>query len=416
MKSLLPLLLFFILFIDYISCSNFVEDVDPAIGRVEDDLLNDESQLDFLITGVRGQFAETHDRLVVLGDDLSDQTFFDLNVRTAVTFAGFFEIDEGVISFSNRSINLAFLDLGELRFFADDLFRRLRHLEVTDAELARRTRYTGYLFGGIARYLLASYFGLNPTEGGGVEDNSRFIPSDEMYERALERFQKALIVAGNDYETKVINSLIARTYLYKGDNANASTFAQNGLIEGDPPFQSLYNAMSPNNYWSSAGRGRTQLAVDNRFFDYITQDPNEAARIQIEEILGNDSVTIFYRQIKYPTDDSPINFISWQENELMLAELELNTNNASAFARVNAVRASQGIEPLSALDRDTLIRERDKQLFLEGARLVDQRRFGLWHLGSGTWQYLPIPESERNNNPCLNDPSPGDCEPPPLPD
>jgi len=396
------------------ACNNFVEDVDPLIDQIADDRLNDESQLDFLITGVLGNFAVTHDRLVVVCDGLSDQTLFSPNIRGAI-FPWYFDIDQGNIEFDNVSVGSLFLLLGQFRFQADDLFRRLNEIEVTDAELARKTRFTGYLFGGIARYIYATYFGLNPTEGGGVEDNSRFIPSNEMYARALDRFQNALNEAGTDYERRVVNSLIARTYLYKGEFANAFPFAQNGMMQGDPPFQSLNNIRIGNLYYQQAGRGTMQWAVDNRFFDYITEDPDETARIQIEEILGRDQVTIFYRQFKYSTEDSPINFMTWQENELMLAELELNSNNASALARVNAVRASHGIGPLATLDLNALIEERDKELFLEGARLVDQRRFGLWQLGPGTWQYLPFTGQERNNNPCLSNSSSGDCEPPPLP-
>ena len=397
-----------------IACSDFVENVDPLIDRIEDDQLNDESQLDFLITGVQGTFAILHDNLVVFSDGLSDQTLFSPNIPGAI-FPWYFQIDQGTIQFDNISVGNMFRNLGQLRFQADDLFRRLNEIQVTDAELARRTRYTAYLFGGIARYIYATYFGLNPTEGGGVEDNSRFIPADEMYDRALDRFHKALEEAGDDYERRVINSLIARTYLYKGEAANALPFAQAGMGEGDPPFQSLQSIRIGNFYYQQAGRGTMQWAVDNRFFDYITEAANEAARIQIEEILGNDGVTTFYRQFKYPTEDSPINFISWQENELMLAELELSSNVPSALARVNAVRASHGIGQLTNLDLNTLIKERDKELFLQGARLVDQRRFGLWHLGPGTWLFLPFSDQERNNNPCLSNPSSSDCEPPPLP-
>ncbi|MFQ5751351.1 MAG: hypothetical protein ACE5HI_05080, partial [bacterium] len=133
--------------------------------------------------------------------------------------------------------------------------------------------------------------------------------------------------------------------------------------------------------------------------DYILADPNEAARVLIEELIGNDGVTIFYRQIKYDNFDSPIPLITWQENELMLAELELGTQ--SALDRVNAVRASHGIGPLTALDQTALITERDKELFLTGNRIIDERRFGIFHLPAGKWQYLPITERERNNNPNL---------------
>jgi len=85
----------------------------------------------------------------------------------------------------------------------------------------------------------------------------------------------------------------------------------------------------------------------------------------------------------------------------MLAELDLriDNNSASALSGVNAVRASHGIGALATIDLNGLITERDKELFVTGIRLADQRRFGIFHLPAGRWQFLPITDDERNNNP-----------------
>lgn len=383
------------------ACSDFVNEVDPIIDQVEDDLLTDESQIPFLTTGVEIRFATTHDRITVFADGLSDALIFDQNVPDA-TFPQFKEMDEGDIQLDNNSVDGMFFDLGELRFFSDDLLRRINEIGTfQDAEVQRQGLYTAYLYGGIARYFFATYMGLNPTEGGGVIDDGPFIPSSEMYNLALEKLQLALDNAGSDYERRVVNSIIARTHLYAGDPGAALPFAQQGLVAGDAPFQSLHSNESSNYAWLQAGLGRSQWVANGRFNDYVLADPNEADRIPLTEILGNDGTTTFFLQVKYDDIAKPYDFITWQENELMLAELELNSNNASALARVNAVRASHGIGALTALDQNTLIEERDKELFMNGQRLVDQRRFGLWHLGPNTWQYLPITQSERNNNPNL---------------
>ena len=73
-----------------------------------------------------------------------------------------------------------------------------------------------------------------------------------------------------------------------------------------------------------------------------------------------------------------------------------------ALGLVNEARASHGIAPLISVDIDVIYAERDKELFASANRLVDERRFNKWHLDSGTWEYLPIPESERNGNPNIN--------------
>ena len=41
---------------------------------------------------------------------------------------------------------------------------------------------------------------------------------------------------------------------------------------------------------------------------------------------------------------------------------------------------------------------------IKGVRLTDQKRFDLWHLGSNTWPYIPIPDSEVLNNPNVTRP------------
>ena len=384
------------------ACSNFVDEVDPIIDQVQDDLLNDESQIPFLSTGVKVRFSTTYDQLVLLSDGLSDALFFDSNVPNA-TFPQFREIDIGNIQLDNNSVDNMFFPLGELRFFADDLIRRVDLVSFEDQEIKREALFTGHLYGGIARYLFATYMGLNPAEGGGVIENGPFIPSAQMYNLALEKFQEALAVASPGRETRLVNSIMARTHLYAGNAASALQFAQNGLTAGDAPLQSLHSTQSSNYVWQHGGRGRSQFVLDERFLGYVTADPNEAARIQFQDILGQDGVTIYQLQTKYGEVDDPINFISWEENELMLAELELNSNNASALARVNAIRASHGLAALGALDQAALLVERDKELLLTGARLVDQRRFGLFHLPAGSWQFLPITEQERNNNPNIPD-------------
>jgi hypothetical protein len=122
----------------------------------------------------------------------------------------------------------------------------------------------------------------------------------------------------------------------------------------------------------------------------------------LSPITGRNGV-VYQRQSKYATNSTPIDFMNWQENALMLAELDirLDNNAASALTRVNAVRTSRGVKTLTAIDLDGIYVERDKELFVTGIRLADQRRFGRFHLPAGSWQYLPITDDERNNNPNL---------------
>jgi starch-binding outer membrane protein, SusD/RagB family len=399
-----------------IACEDYVQNIDPLIDAIEDERLNNASQVDFLIKGLDESYARAQDQIYVMADGLSDLFFFDSNVPNA-TFPQFLEIDQGVIELDNNSVDNMQALLGEFRFYADDLIRRVNTISPLDADLKNKALFKGNFYGGLARYLYATYIGLNPTEGGGVINNGPFIPAAEMYDLALEKFTNALEYTDFDYSDEpvisdeihaqqIVHSLLARLYLYSGDDANALLQAQMGLISGSSSFRALHftsdgTTAGPDNfYYQQAGAGRAQYVVDYRFHDYVTADANEANRIQLDEITGNDDVTVYYIQVKYPEESSPLDCITWQENHLMLAELALKgQGTADPLVLVNEVRASHSIDPLGSIDLAGLIVEREKELFCTGSRLPDQRRFDLWHLAAGTWQYLPITMNERNENP-----------------
>ncbi len=399
----ITLLLLLSLVIIWSACEDYVTNVDPLIDKVKDELLTDESQVPFIVNGVKTRFAATQDRLMVMVCLLSDEFFFDGNLPGA-SYPQFNDIDLGDITLDNASVDNMSLLLGELRFFADDLVRRVGEITFSQDDLKESALFEGNLYGAIARYLYASYLGLNPNEGGGVIDNGQFVPSSEMYALAIEKFKEALTHTSDAYQQRLTNSLLARSYLFIGDYANALTYAQSGMTAGDEPFQGLHSLEANNYFWQQAGAGRTQGGAASRFHDYIVADPKEANRVLIEEITGNDGTTIYYRQAKYPIEESPVTFMSWQENELMLAELELRAGNSGgALTRINNVRASHSIDPLATVDMRALIAERDKELCFTGVRLADQRRFDAeyqtWHLAPERWKYLPITDSERNINP-----------------
>jgi len=386
----------------WLSCGKWSTSIDPLIDRVEDVRLTSENQIPFVINGVKTRFATTHDVLMLLCCLLSDEMFFDSNVPNA-TYPTFADIDVGHITTDNNSVDGAYNALGELRFFADDLVRRVGEVGgFSDANLKNEALFWGKFFGGVARYFYATYFGLTETQGGGIIDNGPFISSADMYNLALEKFTEALTYTDDAYLTRVVNSIIARIYLFEGDYTKAAQFADKGMVEGDDPFQSLHSIDEDNYFWQQAGPGRTQAVVDWRFKDYVVADPNELSRVPLDSIKGNNDVW-YYRQGKYLNEKAPINFISWQDNNLMLAECALNgAGTGDALALINAVRASHGIDPLTTVDMSVLKTERDKEICWTGIRLPDERRWSDWHLAAGTWEYLPITERERNINPNID--------------
>ena len=394
-----------LLLLSFFSCKDWVQNTDPYIDQAKDEDLDDEVELRFLIRGVQQRFATSYDQLGVLASGLSDELFFSYDIQGA-SYDSFYDIDRGDILSDNSSCSNAYDYLGEARFYADDLIRRTQSITITDTSLMYTALYTGYLYGGIARILFADIFGLTEDQGGSPINSGPFITSSALYDSAIFRFNKAMNYASSGYEVRLCNSLMARACLYQAsytnDYSNVQPYAAAGLIPGDASFEALFHNENAHAWFFYSGAGRTQFALDNRFIDYLEADSTET-RIEVFGRIGWDG-NVYWFQDKYPDRNSPIPYMTWQENNLMLAEMAIrNSDPGTALTLINENRKSHDdIDPLSDADLDTIIRERDIELMCTGTRLVDQRRFNIWHLPSGTWHYLPVSLDERNANPYID--------------
>jgi len=386
------------------SCDSYVDDTLDPIDSISDDQLNLESEIPFLINGLKSRFAQATALIGVYSGGLSDELVFDDQAPLA-TFPEFREMDAGAILPSSFQMEEVFSYLGELRFYSDNLNERADGTSFDDPALENEARFVANFYGGIARYFFATHWGLNPTEGGGVISESQsqlgsFIPSEEMYDLASAKFDQALEFA-DPVQTRVIQTLLARISLFRGDFETARLQAMSGMTQGDAPLDAIFSTLAINRWTVEAGVDRAQLVTNDRYESYLTENSTEAGRVLLAPISSFDGSALFVPGI-YPTRSTPIAFVTWQENELILAEVEIRSGDAAAaLLRINTIRASHGVSPASSATLDDLIDERDKELFATGMRLPDQRRFDIWHLDSGTWQFLPIPLTERSQNPNL---------------
>jgi hypothetical protein len=140
--------------------------------------------------------------------------------------------------------------------------------------------------------------------------------------------------------------------------------------------------------------------------------------------LEDDGIRI----IKYPPDyqnytggqqGNQLQLFRLAEVYLMMAEADLNSGNAAgALALVNQLRAARKAAPLTALtlvntgnlyDANTLLAERQKELYWEGSRRQDLIRMGVylqaWALkdadADGKYLLFPIPSTQLIVNPNL---------------
>lgn len=439
------------------ACDSFVSDVEEPIDTVTDGQLNTADQVPFVITGIYRQFALTSDNAGFLSDLLSDAAYFDTDLQDA-TFPSFREIDQADITTQNNSVDEYYDDLGELRFFSDNLVNRVQNnVEFSDDQQGLRDRalYVGHFFGAVARYYYAAHIGLNPSEPGGVINSGPFIPAADMYDQALADLDSAAtnntpdmsaspsIGTSQDLRSKYISTLRARIHLFSGEYGAATDAAVNGLAMGDPSLSAQYATNEDNQYYFNSGPGRSQITYAERFSDYggatVYADPSTAQgadRSNVRVPLYAGAATSdagggrpFFIQAKHLTRDAPLEFLTWEENALILAELaavhgqDISGNpfgTTDPLELINMVRSQYtNVDALPAnttVDQDLILQERDIEFFAEtGFRLVDMRRTGetftrqQYDAGagqevntgevSGPWRVLPVTDNERNQNP-----------------
>lgn len=425
-----------------VGCDSFVSEVEDPKDVVTDDALNTPDQVSFLITGVQRYFSAAHDNFAVQSGGLSDELFFDRDLENA-TFDTFEQIDNADIQFANNSVDGTFNNVGVLRFAADDLVRRVNEaIEFGEdqQDLKDEALFTGHFYGAVARYYYASYIGLTAGEGGGgVIDAGPFISAPEMYNQALAKLDDAAATTtgGSGLNAKYISTLRARIHLFKGEYGAAADAAANGLAQGDASLLALYAVEEDNDFFFAAGPGRSQFAVAERYstFDGAQVFATPAAareadlstvRIPLYEELDVDGGTAFIEQAKYLDRDSPMEFVNWEENALILAELaalqgqDISGNpfgTTDPLELINLVRSQyDGVDAFDSgttVDQDLIASEREAEFFVAGLRLIDQRRFDLPFVTQdvdletgaetsspvpGDWRYLPVTQSERNQN------------------
>ena len=427
-------------------CESFVENTSSSISYVSDDEINNPANIPFLINGVLNDYSRAHSYVSLWADLLSDAMVNDGKVQGSTDVRGEY-LDNGAYDPTVGTYAPPYQAISQVWRSANSLKLKL---DVMDGEAAAESEgyYTAYLYQALPCYLLGTYYGSGPNypeDGGATLNESAFISSNDFYSMALAYFDSAMVYANNQ-QTKIINSLIGRQYLYSGNYSAAAQHSSLGLHEGDDPFEALPGEENPwpNWYWYEAGSNRTRYTLASRFKHLLGEDfidanangvwdttevftdcaiigadlgqgdgiyngplePEESIRVSMSTAAMTPGQSyVRYFQMKYPSADSPISIINWQENHLILAELALRSESVSVTAldAINAVRTSHGLFSLESVDFNVLLHERDKELFCQGQRLIDQNRFPdllNWHmLDIGTWHYLPVPYEEELNNP-----------------
>ena len=139
---------------------------------------------------------------------------------------------------------------------------------------------------------------------------------------------------------------------------------------------------------------------------------------------GTTQGSVIWTADKYSTLSTVMPIARYAEAQLIIADAKLAANDVpGAVAAINAARATHpGLPPYDATGQTAaqvltqLVEERRRELFLEGHRLGDLRRYKLpilpaagtpYTLAGGVYDQqscFPLPDVERINNPNINKP------------
>lgn len=263
------------------------------------------------------------------------------------------------------------------------------------------------LFNGYALRLLGDNFCITIINGGPPKDNTIY------FKRAEKRFTKAIEIFKNIGNKKLLHAAYSgrasvRVFLgeWKGAVSDAKKVPRSFVFKSE---RGVSNDLNYNYfYWCDANQPYRSYSVVNTFYeDYYKNynDPRTAWTRNKKFPFGPNGVTPWLSQKKYIKKSSPITLSSGREMILIRAESQLRTGSwHKALELINSIRSDVGVKPWNASSRietwTSLKRERGIQMWLEGRRLADLRRWiqngipGKMENMSGRYLCFPVGEDE----------------------
>lgn len=382
-----------LLLVSVITGCGLLDSENPGSILAED--ISDVNTIPFLVNGQKNELALALDVTVIYSGLLGDELVH------SGSFPTWRQMSDGNVQEDNSSGSDLWAGLQRSRFLGDDNIPRMKELLGAEAGLdvnvATTLNYTGFaylIFGDL--FERAAY------------DTGPEASRNESYQLAVERFTEAASIAasGNHAEQlNLANAGLARAQLMLENYAAAHAAAE----QVEPAFEFFmhYDAQNSNSVFFFNHR-RPEFSIGELYRD--TGDPRVA--VQNTGTVGGDNVTPLFLQTKYTDDVAPIRIASGMEAVLISAEaLNETGEQAGAIASLNFVRNSSG---LAAYDgaatyeavRDAIRLERKYELFLEGKRLADLRRYrdegdseSIAFFQGRVSDALPLPDTEYRTNP-----------------
>ncbi|MHB1191836.1 MAG: RagB/SusD family nutrient uptake outer membrane protein [Longimicrobiales bacterium] len=318
-----------------------------------------------------------------------------------------------VMYFDARYPDQSYTPLSKARWTADNALKLLQGW--TDAEVpGRQTKIA----------TAAYYAGLNLTIMGESYCSMSLDLSAEMtpqavFQEAEERFTTAITAAqaGGSGASKWLNAAYvgrARVRLNLGNAAGAAADA--ALVPVGFRLDATHSAANTRRYNYVYEETRTGSISVTEPYRGLTVDGKADPRVPVTDMKrpAGDGLTPLFNQQLYTDRSSPIPIARWEEAQLILAEVQGGTQ---AVSIINNLRTRRGLSGTyaggtAAEIKAQVIAERQRELFLDGHRLGDLRRYNLPFFPAvgviypkggiyGDVKCFPIPAVEINANPNL---------------
>lgn len=384
------------------SCQDAITD----IGSAPDHTLDTPSAIEALVNGMGRALSNALNRVAFTGSAIAHeatasgaQSVFGITLLQRAGTLDPVETDEH------------WQAAQQARWVAEDGVRRMR--EVLGDEFARSTlAVDALLYAGFANRLLGQNMCDGVIDGGPAVDRSVY------FERAVAAFDEALTIADRiDDGPRALAARAGRASVRVDLGEWTAALADAETVPTEFRHTATFSAHELEQYnriyWGTANQPYRSLSVwETRYEAYYleTGDPRVAWTTDPDFPEGDAGVP-WYIQLKYRTRDAPIALVTGREMRLVAAEAALRAGDLeAAMQEINALRTGVGVAPVDVGGEPAawtaLKRERGIELWLEGRRLGDLRRW-LEDGSPGTAGELvgstcfPIGRSELTTNPNL---------------
>lgn len=328
----------------------------------------------------------------------------------------------GELSATDDDLDTHWEQAQRARWLAENGIERMKANPETDQKLLAQA----YLWAGYANRILGEHMCQSVIDGGAPGAHTVFL------DRAEAAFgQAATLGTGNVKTAAIAGRASVRVSLGKWSDAVADAAqVPNGFVYQMPYFNVGDDALRNRIQWAMGGAPyRAHTVWNTQWEQYFKSTNDPRTRWQDSGRNGDAAIDCcgnvpFYPSLKYTNPADDMDLSSSQEMRLIEAEHMLrNGDMAGAMAKINALRTAAGAPAVTAAtmaDAWTILkRERGIELWLEGRRFGDLRRWAADSADGGSLHPLetpsgsasqgshlvqqdlcfPIPPSEQQTNP-----------------